>query len=87
VMRKVGGGALDPDVGELDMTAGWGHAGARGVCMPGQGKVEERGTKDEKQSGLPGQGQRTLNPLRRKDLHQELVAPAGDLALPFDAVL
>ena len=33
------------------------------------------------------QGQRTLNPLCRKDLHQELVAPAGDLALSLDAVL
>ena len=34
-----------------------------------------------------GQGQRTLSPLRRKDLHQELVVPAGYFALPFDAVL
>ena len=33
------------------------------------------------------QGQRTLSTLRGKDLRQELVAPAGDLAFPFDTVL
>jgi hypothetical protein len=33
------------------------------------------------------QGQRTLNSFRRKDFHQELVAPSGDLALSLDAVL
>lgn len=42
VIQKVGGGALNPDAGELEVTAGWGHAGARGVCMPGRGKLEER---------------------------------------------
>lgn len=55
LIRKVGGGALDPDASELDLTAGWGHVGARGVCMPGRGKVEERVTKDEKQNGLSGE--------------------------------
>ena len=53
VIRKVGGGALDPDAGELDLTAGWGHAGARGVCMPGRGKVEERVPKDKEENDLP----------------------------------
>ncbi|HEX04067.1 MAG TPA: hypothetical protein ENH10_02790 [Bacteroidetes bacterium] len=46
VICKVGGGSLDPDKGELDMTAGWGHKGARGVCMPGRGRVETRNTVD-----------------------------------------
>ncbi len=32
------------------------------------------------------QGQRTLSPLCGKDLHQEVVAPAGDLTFAFDAV-
>ncbi len=32
------------------------------------------------------QGQRTLSSLCGKDFHQELVAPAGDFALAFDAV-
>lgn len=38
------------------------------------------------QDRLTDQGQRTLSSLRGKDLHQELVAPAGDLAFPFDTV-
>jgi len=33
------------------------------------------------------QGQRTLNTLCRKDFHQELIAPAGHLAFPLDAVV
>ncbi len=35
-------GQLDPDSGDLEMTAGWGHAGKGGAVMPGQGKVVER---------------------------------------------
>ncbi len=46
-----------------------------------------KSVKQEERGRLPIQGQRTLNSVRRKDLHQELVAPAGDLALPLDAVL
>jgi len=34
VLSKVGGGALDPDAGDLAVTAGWGHAGKDGVTMP-----------------------------------------------------
>jgi hypothetical protein len=45
VVSRRGGGALDPNAGELDLTAGWGHAGKAGVCMPGQGKVVERKAK------------------------------------------
>ena len=55
VIRKAGGGALDPDAGELDMTAGWGHAGARGVCMPGRGRFEERNPKDSGQADRLGE--------------------------------
>jgi hypothetical protein len=47
VIRKVGGGALDPGAGELDLTAGWGHGGKGGVCMPGKGKVEPRRATDK----------------------------------------
>ncbi len=36
--------------------------------------------------GSSPQGQRTLNALRSKDLHQEVVTPSGDSALAFDAV-
>jgi predicted helicase len=35
-------GQLDPDAGDLDLTAGWGHCGKGGVTMPGKGKVVER---------------------------------------------
>ncbi len=38
VATRVGGGNLDPQVGDLAVTAGWGHAGKRGVTMPGKGK-------------------------------------------------
>ncbi len=45
VISRVGGGALDPGKGELDLTAGWGHAGKGGVCMPGKGKAVARKAK------------------------------------------
>ena len=35
-------GQLNPDEGDLDVTAGWGHAGKNGVTMPAKGKVVER---------------------------------------------
>jgi hypothetical protein len=47
LVLKVGGGALDPAQGHLDLTAGWGHGGKEGVCMPGKGKVEIRRIRDE----------------------------------------
>ncbi|MBN1458874.1 MAG: hypothetical protein JXA57_05010 [Armatimonadetes bacterium] len=36
---RVGGGNLDPQAGDLAVTAGWGHAGQGGVTMPGKGKI------------------------------------------------
>jgi hypothetical protein len=56
LIRKVGGGSLDPDSGELDLTAGWGHGGQGGVCMPGKGKVEVRSEKDQEQERPFGGG-------------------------------
>jgi hypothetical protein len=53
-IRKVGGGQLDSESEELDLTAGWGHAGQNGVCMPGRGKTEEREASEKEQSDLPG---------------------------------
>jgi predicted helicase len=47
VVSKVGPGGLDPGAGHLDITAGWGHAGKGGVCMPGAGKHEMRAQRDE----------------------------------------
>jgi len=54
-IKRIGGGQLDPDAGALDLTAGWGHAGKGGVCMPGSGKYEVRSTKEEKQKTLFGE--------------------------------
>ena len=42
VISKAGGGALNPDAGDLALTAGWGHGGKDGVTMPGKGKVITR---------------------------------------------
>jgi len=42
VITKVGGGPLNPDAGDLTVTAGWGHAGKAGVTMPGKGKAVKR---------------------------------------------
>jgi len=55
VVSRVGGGALDPDKGELDLTADWGHAGQGGVCMPGKGKWAVRNRNDEANDGLGAQ--------------------------------
>lgn len=33
---------LNPDAGDLDLTAGWGHGGKDGVCMPGKGQLKTR---------------------------------------------
>jgi len=54
LIRKVGGGELDPIRGELDLTAGWGHSGKNGVCMPGKGKIEKRPLKDSASCALFG---------------------------------
>lgn len=35
-------GTLDPDAGDLELTAGWGHAGKGGVTMPAKGRITVR---------------------------------------------
>jgi len=42
ILTKVGGGELDPDAGDLAVTAGWGHAGKDGVTMPAKGRIVTR---------------------------------------------
>ena len=42
MISKVGGGALNPDAGDLALTVGWGHGGKGGITMPGKGKVITR---------------------------------------------
>jgi hypothetical protein len=41
-VSKIRGSALNPDSGDIAITAGWGHAGKEGVTMPGKGKLVER---------------------------------------------
>jgi len=38
-VSRVGGGSLTPYAGNLEVTAGWGHASKAGVTMPAKGKV------------------------------------------------
>ena len=46
-LKKISGSYLNPDQGDLDLTAGWGYGGKDGVCMPGRGKYEVRKQTDE----------------------------------------
>jgi len=39
VFERLDGQPANPDAGDLDLTAGWGHAGKGGVTMPGRGKI------------------------------------------------
>jgi hypothetical protein len=41
VCVRVDGKPINSDADDLDVTAGWGHAGQGGVTMPGRGRIEE----------------------------------------------
>jgi hypothetical protein len=43
VFERVDGKQAKPEAGDLDVTAGWGHAGKGGVTMPGKGKIIDNG--------------------------------------------
>jgi hypothetical protein len=42
LISRDGGGSLNPDAGDLEISAGWGHFGNGGAVMPGKGKIVER---------------------------------------------
>ncbi len=42
IITSVDGRMLDPNAGNLVITAGWGHPGKDGVVMPGQGRITKR---------------------------------------------
>jgi len=46
------GKQLDPDVGDLAVTAGWGHASRGSVTMPGRGRLVERSYTPEEESAI-----------------------------------
>jgi hypothetical protein len=52
VAARSGGGSLNPDAGDLDVTAGWGHAGKGGAVMPGKGKLLERDFSAEEREAI-----------------------------------
>jgi hypothetical protein len=51
-LERVSGGNLDPNAGDLAITAGWGHAGKGGVTMPAKGRYVERGWEPEELAAL-----------------------------------
>jgi Type ISP C-terminal specificity domain/N-6 DNA Methylase len=42
IISREGGGSLNPDAGDLDVTTGWGHGGKGKAVMPGKGEAVER---------------------------------------------
>ncbi|RRR70301.1 MAG: hypothetical protein EI684_13550 [Candidatus Viridilinea halotolerans] len=46
ILSVVGGGQINPDAGDLDLTVGWGYAGRGGITMPAKGRVVERAVSD-----------------------------------------
>jgi hypothetical protein len=52
VISKAGGGPLNPDAGDLALTAGWGHGGKDGVTMPGKGKAVPRDYTPEERAAI-----------------------------------
>ncbi len=44
VFKRLDGKPARPEAGDLDLTAGWGHAGKGGVTVPGKGKIVAHGT-------------------------------------------
>jgi hypothetical protein len=61
-ITREAGGSLNPDAGELDVTAGWGHGGNGGAVMPGKGKIIERDyTGKEREAIAEGSGQLGLS--------------------------
>ena len=47
-ISRAGGGALNPDSGDLDVRANWGYLGQGGAVMPAKGRAKERAwTADE----------------------------------------
>ncbi len=61
-ISREAGGSLNPEAGELDVTAGWGHGGNGGAVMPGKGRVIERDyTPEERKAITEGSAQLALS--------------------------
>ena len=68
VVSREDGGSLKLDAGDLDVTAGWGHAGKGGVTMPGKGKVVKRDYTAEERAAVGAHGRAPLQSLERNDM-------------------
>ncbi len=64
IISQAEGKSLNPDAGDLDVTAGWGHAGKGGVTMPGKGKVVERDYTPEERAAMTIVGATHASPVR-----------------------
>jgi hypothetical protein len=42
-IHRTDGKSIDLEDGDLDVTAGWGHAGKAGIVMPGRGQIADHG--------------------------------------------
>jgi hypothetical protein len=76
---RAGGGNLNPDAGDLAVTAGWGHAGQGGVTMPGKGKSIFRPYTSEERAAIE-QGAQALG-LSAEDALAQLGDQAVDVYL------
>jgi hypothetical protein len=52
VIERFDGAPVNPDAGDLELSAGWGHAGVGGATMPGQGRSPHRGYSPAEQETL-----------------------------------
>jgi hypothetical protein len=62
IFERIDGKPANPDSGDFDLTAGWGHGGKGGVCMPGRGKVQRSDVRGQKSVTDLNPEPRTLNP-------------------------
>jgi hypothetical protein len=63
IVSREGGGSLKLDAGDLDVNAGWWHAGKGGITMPGKGKVVERDYTAEERTAVGATGRSPLQSL------------------------
>lgn len=62
-VARVGGGGLNPDAGDLALTANWGYAGRGGITMPARGKAQARDfTPEEREQIAAGAAALGLEP-------------------------
>jgi hypothetical protein len=64
-IARDGGKSLNPDARDLDVTAGWGHAGKGGAVMPGKGRIVEREYTAEEREAIAKWIEQTLTDFGR----------------------